>query len=42
MKNAALILATVAALAVAAIAPAAAQGYKSSTASFPMLLGVGY
>jgi hypothetical protein len=45
MKKAALILATVAALAVAAIAPASAQGTRtnySSLAAFPLILGVGY
>jgi hypothetical protein len=44
MKNAAIILATIAALAVSAMAPAKAQGYVTTnkTLNFPLLLGVGY
>ena len=46
MKNAALILAMVTALAVAAIAPAKAQcarpANRTSLAAFPLVLGVGY
>jgi hypothetical protein len=42
MKNAVLILATVAALAVAVVAPAKAQGSVTTRMAFPMLLGVGY
>ena len=44
MKNAAIILATVAALAVSALTPAKAQGcvVTHKTLAFPLILGVGY